>query len=47
MKAQLLFHIKSVIVLAVSRVGCATQLLNQDEETLEFVIPDERKQEKS
>lgn len=39
MKAQLLFHIKSVIVLADSRVSCATQLLNQDEETPVFVNP--------
>lgn len=41
MKAQLLFHIKSLIVQANSRVGCTRQLLNCDEETPVAVIPHE------
>lgn len=42
MKAQLLFHIKSLVVQASSRVGCTRQLLNGDEGTLKAVIPHER-----
>lgn len=38
MKAQLLFHIKSVIVLAASHVGCTRQLLNWEEASFYWLL---------
>lgn len=44
MMAQLPFHVKRVLVLVASHVGCTRRLLNCNEETLLTVIPHERKE---